>query len=70
MKKYGIALGGGAAKSYAHIGVLQYLQEKNITITEIAGTSIGSLVGALFDMDWDFLCLKGEKMKEILQKYL
>ncbi|HHY13509.1 MAG TPA: patatin-like phospholipase family protein [Thermoanaerobacterales bacterium] len=46
--KIGLALGGGAAKGYAHIGVLKVLEERNIKIDMIAGTSIGSIVGALY----------------------
>ena len=42
----GLALGGGAARGWAHIGVIRALQEKNIRITHIAGTSIGAFVGA------------------------
>ena len=38
-KKIGIALGGGAARGLAHIGVLKALGEKNINIDYISGTS-------------------------------
>ena len=41
-----LALGGGAALGWAHIGVLRVLQEASIEIDAIAGTSIGALVGA------------------------
>ena len=46
-KKAGIALalGGGAARGWAHIGVLRALDEASIEIDMIAGTSIGALVG-------------------------
>jgi NTE family protein len=44
----GLALGGGAARGLAHIGVLKVLQEEGIPIDFIAGTSAGSLVGAAF----------------------
>lgn len=44
----GLALGGGVVRGMAHIGVLQVLQEERIPIDLIAGTSVGSLVGALF----------------------
>ena len=49
-KKYkiGIALGGGAARGYAHIGVLNAIDELNIPISHISGTSIGSFIGALY----------------------
>ena len=46
--KVGLALGGGGAKGFAHIGVLKVLEEYNIPIHKIAGTSMGSIVGALY----------------------
>lgn len=46
--KVALALGGGAARGWAHIGVIRALQEMDITISIVAGTSIGSLVGAGF----------------------
>ena len=46
--KIGIALGGGAARGYAHIGVLNAIDELNIPISYISGTSIGSFIGALY----------------------
>jgi NTE family protein len=49
-KKSGIslALGGGAARGWAHIGVLRALDEAGVTIDMIAGTSIGALVGGCY----------------------
>jgi NTE family protein len=44
----GLALSGGTAKSVAHVGVIKALLEENIPIDRIAGTSGGSIVGALF----------------------
>jgi NTE family protein len=46
--KVGLALSGGTAKSVAHVGVLKALVEEGIPIDCIAGTSGGSIVGALF----------------------
>ena len=43
----GLALGGGGARGYAHIGVLQVLEEMRIPFDYIAGTSMGSIVGGL-----------------------
>ncbi|NOT76247.1 MAG: patatin-like phospholipase family protein [Cyclobacteriaceae bacterium] len=48
MKKIGLALSGGGARGVAHIGVLQALEELGIKFCEIAGTSAGSIVGALY----------------------
>ena len=44
-KKIGLALSGGGARGFAHVGVLKVLAENNIPIHLIAGTSIGSVVG-------------------------
>ena len=44
----GIALGGGSARGFAHIGVLQALEEAKVPISVVAGTSAGSLVGAFY----------------------
>ncbi len=46
--KIGVALGGGAVKGFAHIGVLQVLEENGIKPSFVAGTSMGSLIGALY----------------------
>jgi NTE family protein len=44
----GLALGGGFARGFAHLGVLQVLQQNNIPISHIAGTSVGSILGAAY----------------------
>ncbi len=44
----GVALGGGFARGIAHIGVLKVLEEENIPISMVAGTSVGSLIGAAY----------------------
>lgn len=46
--RIGLALGGGAARGFAHIGVIQVLEENGIKPDLVAGTSAGSLVAALF----------------------
>ncbi len=46
--KIGLALGGGFARGLAHIGVLRVLREEGIPIDYIAGTSVGSIVGASY----------------------
>ena len=48
MKKVGIALSGGAARGFAHLGVLKALVENDIPIDFISGTSAGSIAGAAF----------------------
>jgi len=47
-KQVGLALGSGAARGWAHLGVIRALAEAGIEINFVAGTSIGSLVGAAF----------------------
>jgi NTE family protein len=47
-KKLGIALGGGGAKGFAHLGVLEVLNAEGIDFEIVSGTSIGSLVGACY----------------------
>jgi NTE family protein len=47
-KRIGLALGGGAVLGAAHIGVLRAMDEFEIPVDCIAGTSIGSFIGALF----------------------
>ena len=44
----GLALGGGFARGLAHVGVLKVLEEENIPIRFIAGTSVGALIGAAY----------------------
>ncbi|MCZ6659202.1 MAG: patatin-like phospholipase family protein [Gammaproteobacteria bacterium] len=46
--KIGLVLGGGGARGAAHIGVIKRLEELNIPVDYVAGTSMGSLVGALY----------------------
>ena len=67
--KIGLALSGGGARGFAHIGVLQWFEEHRVPVHYIAGTSMGGLVGGLYatgksprelrelvsDLDWDTL---------------
>ncbi|MEK7703802.1 MAG: patatin-like phospholipase family protein [Myxococcota bacterium] len=54
-----LVLGGGGARGFAHIGVLRVLEQEKIPIDLIVGTSVGSLIGALyaaqpnsFELEW------------------
>ncbi|HYL62909.1 MAG TPA: patatin-like phospholipase family protein [Candidatus Methylomirabilis sp.] len=44
----GLALGGGFSRGFAHLGVLQVLEQNRIPISCIAGTSVGSILGAAY----------------------
>lgn len=48
MPKIGIALGGGGARGFAEIGVLRVLEQEKIPIDIVVGTSVGSLIGAIY----------------------
>ncbi|MDD4931562.1 MAG: patatin-like phospholipase family protein [Candidatus Colwellbacteria bacterium] len=50
-KKIGLALGGGASKGLAHIGVIRALEEYGIPIDFVSGTSMGALVGGWYAMN-------------------
>jgi len=52
-KTIGLALSGGGALGLAHIGVLKVLEEEGIEVDYIAGTSMGSVVGALYAIGYD-----------------
>lgn len=54
-KKIGLALGGGAVLGAAHIGVLKALNENDISVACIAGTSVGAFIGAFcaFGLKWN-----------------
>lgn len=49
----GIALGSGGARGFAHVGVLKILEENNINIDFLAGSSMGALVAALYGVGHD-----------------
>jgi NTE family protein len=48
LRKIGLALGSGSARGWSHIGVIRGLQEANIAIDIVCGSSIGALVGGAF----------------------
>ena len=58
--KIGIALGGGAARGMAHLGVLKALEQNGIHIDMIAGTSAGAMTGTLYafgmEVDYNVQC--------------
>ncbi len=46
--KIAVVLGGGAARGFAHVGVLRVLEQEKIPVHMIVGTSVGSLIGGLY----------------------
>ncbi len=56
--KVGIALGGGAAKGFAHIGVIKMLEANGIQPMAVSGTSAGSVVGALYASGMDAFAMQ------------
>ena len=77
--KVGLALSGGGSKGFAHIGVLKALEENNIPIDYISGTSMGGVVASLYavgytsdeieviikTMDWDYRLSNDPRRKDI-----
>lgn len=51
-QRVGLVLSGGGAKGAAHIGVIKALEENNIPIDYITGTSIGAIVGSMYAMGY------------------
>src|SRR6056297_1779867 len=47
-EKVGLVLSGGGAKGLAHIGVIKALEENNIPVDYVTGTSMGAIVGGLY----------------------
>lgn len=51
-QKIGLVLSGGGAKGLTHIGVIRALEENNIPIDYVTGTSMGAIIGALYAMGY------------------
>ena len=62
--KLGLSLSGGGVKGAAHIGVIKALEEENIKIDSVAGTSSGSIVATLYAMGFS-----SDEIYAIFQKY-
>lgn len=60
--KVGLVLSGGGAKGIAHIGVLEVLEEAGIQVDYISGTSMGSIIGALYSIGYTT-----DEMKQLTQ---
>lgn len=62
-RPFALALGGGSARGFAHIGVIRYLEEQNIIPNKITGTSMGAIIGGLYAMGKD-----SYQIEEIVKK--
>jgi NTE family protein len=67
-----VALGGGGARGYAHVGVLEVLRERGYDVVSIAGSSMGAVIGGLFAaggldafVDW----VRGLSHRDVLRLY-
>ena len=56
--KIGLALGGGAARAFSHIGVLDGLTKHGIPIDIVTGTSMGAIIGAMYATQPDVAAIK------------
>lgn len=64
-----LVLGGGAARGFAHVGVIRAIEQEKIPIDLIVGTSVGSLIGALyahemnsFELEWTAFTLERDDL--------
>ena len=64
--KIGLALGGGAARGFAHIGVIKMLESQGIVPDYIVGTSAGAVVGSLYAAGYDAFAMQkiGQQLDE------
>lgn len=74
LPRVGLVLGGGAARGFAHVGVIRVLEREKVPIDLIVGTSVGSLVGAIyadkknsFELEWTAFSLEE---KDLFDYYL
>jgi len=61
--KIALVLGGGSAKGFAHVGVIRILEQERIPIHMIVGTSVGSLIGAIYASNPDSFQLEWSAFK-------
>jgi NTE family protein len=64
-----LVLGGGAARGFAHVGVIRALEQEKIPIDLVVGTSVGSLIGAIyardansFELEWTAMTLEKDDL--------
>src|SRR5580704_3423233 len=80
--KIGLTLSGGGAKGLAHIGILKAIDSAGLKIDYITGTSMGSIIGALYavgysadsivhitsHIDWDLILSNQSSMRSIIME--
>lgn len=69
-KKVGLALSGGGALGYAHIGFLQAMKEYKFDVDVVSGTSMGSIIGALYSAGYSPMEILELVDKENMNKFL
>ncbi|MEN6339264.1 MAG: patatin-like phospholipase family protein [Clostridiaceae bacterium] len=57
-RKIGLALGAGSTKGFAHIGVLQQLEEEGIHVDMVSGSSMGAIIGSIYSVGTDLNMLE------------
>jgi NTE family protein len=64
-----LVLGGGAARGFAHVGVIRALEQEKVPIDMVIGTSVGSLIGAIyaydtnsFELEWTAFSLEKDQV--------
>jgi NTE family protein len=67
--KIALVLGGGAARGFAHVGVIRVLEQEKVPIDMVVGTSVGSLIGAIyasdvnsFELEWTAFSLEKDNL--------
>jgi NTE family protein len=67
--KVALVLGGGAARGFAHVGVIRALEQEKVPIDMVIGTSVGSLIGAIyahdtnsFELEWTAFSLEKDQV--------
>ncbi len=66
-KKIGLALGAGSSKGFAHIGVLQVLEEAGVAVDMVSGCSMGAIIGGIYCAGTDLYLL--ERFIKSIQLY-